>query len=682
VNLAAEYWERRPFPPGDVGEAAARAGVQPVALAEAPDDPPGETPTERVTVPEWYAERPHHVEVGDVVARTYWLSSWPVQPSAGFLQDLYTMRGVDLDVTVYAHPRSRERTLSKLKRLIPRIDAEGMERADQMAVESLTIDDDLSAYILAYKLLQSVHTQPWGLSGYVTVRAPDTDRLREACERVTTALRSPPAECAPAALFGDQHTAFRSAAPFGRDRYAAAGHRRHRASKTHLALGGVFGATLPDATPDASDERGIRWGRDVTTGRTLQADPFEQGTAPHLLTVGPSGSGKTFAVEQATQEWWLNGDDRTVIYCDTQGGFEDVVEGFDADHIVIDGQTGINPLDIRPAAEHDRAATDGGYDQYRLKVDEATEFFCGILRSHGVDPADYHAIIEQAVEQTYVAAGIGTAPETHKRESPTPADLFATLERMMQSPGEYTFTDEPAETERIERRVADLLGELSGFKPGGKYHNILEQTTDGLSSETEMAYLDMRHLAGQTGGAKSVNLQLAVGQVSQLIKETDGETIFVIDEAHNLLHSPEMVDWLNKAAREWRRYDAALWFVTQSPQEFIRNAAGTGGEENKRETILEQCSIIQVMHAPRVSAETLAEFGLPDAGIEAVRTDLTPGSANQPYAECLLSIQNERGWIRTRIEAAPIHGHSIEFSHRSGRTYADQIRTALEEFDG
>lgn len=680
TNLVAKYWERRPFPDSDTGESAVRVGVQPTPLADV-GDPPGKTPLERVTAPEWYAERSRHVEVGETVARTYWISSWPVAPEANFLKRLYTMRGVDLDITLYAHPRSRDRTVRQLERLIPRIDAEGMDRAERMAVDSLTIDDDLSAFILCYKLLQSVDTHPWGLSGYVTVRAHDTDQLRQACERVTNTLRGPPVGCAPAALFGDQHDAFRAAAPFGRDHLAAAGDRRYRADKTHLALGGVFGAALPDATPTADDSDGIRWGRDSETGRPLRIDPFEQGTAPHLLTVGPSGAGKSFAVKQATQEWWLDGDDRTVIYCDTQGGFEDVVEAFDADHLVIDGQTGINPLEIRPAADHDHAATDGGFDQYRLKIDEATEFFCGILRGHGVDPAAYHAIIERAVEQTFVGAGIGTDPATHERASPTPTDLFETLTDMMHNPEAYTFTDEIAETERLEARVSDLLVELSGFKPGGKYHNLLAQTSAGLDADCSLAYIDLRHLAGQTGGAKSVNLQLAVGQVSQLIKQTSGETIFVIDEAHNLLHSPEMVDWLNKAAREWRRYDAALWFVTQSPQEFIRAATGTGGEENKRETIMEQCSIVQVMHAPRVSADTLGEFGLPESGIDAVQTDLVPGSANRPYSECLLSARTERGWIRTQIEASPVHATSIDFTHRSGQTYRDQMLAALEADD-
>jgi hypothetical protein len=51
------------------------------------------------------------------------------------------MAGVDLDVTLYAHPRDRERTITRLERTVSPIDAEGMERAENLSVDSLRIDD-------------------------------------------------------------------------------------------------------------------------------------------------------------------------------------------------------------------------------------------------------------------------------------------------------------------------------------------------------------------------------------------------------------------------------------------------------------------------------------------------------------------------------------------------------------
>lgn len=675
VNLAAEYWESGAFPADEVGESAAEAAVPPADI-NASVGVPGTTPAERALSPTWFAEKSRHVEVGDAVARTFWVANWPEKPPARFLHELYTMPGVDLDIKLYGHPKHRENVRNYLKREGPRIDSEGMNKADSGSMDTALIDDDLNVYVLAYALLQAVDVQPWGLSGYVTVRAPNTEKLRRACERVTKEMKSPPAGMTPKAPFGDQHRTFRSAAPFGADHFAGLGDAPYRATKTHLALGGVFGAALPAAAPTRADPGGVRWGRDVTTGRTIQVDPFQQGGGAHAITVAPTGSGKSFGVKQATQEWWLNGEDRTVIYCDTQGGFEDTVEAFGADHIVIDGQTGINPLDIRPAAAHDVAGTDGEHNQYRLKVAEATEFFGGILRSNGADPAEYTAILKQVIQETYANAGITVDPTTHSRESPEPADLVETLEDMATNTEAYTFTDIDSEKQELESRISNLLVELSGFKSGGEYHHLLSETAEGLSPDIDMAYIDMRQLAGQMGG-QSVNLQLAVGQVSQLIKQTEGETIFVIDEAHNLLHSPEMVDWLNKAAREWRRYDAALWFVTQSPQEFVRRAAGSSvGAENKRETIVEQCSTIQLFNCDGVNARTLAEFGLPEVHAD-VTDNLVLGNSGKGYSECLLSFRDEPGWIRTRVAANPIHRESITFSHREGWSYRDRMRNAL-----
>lgn len=680
TNLACEYWSRGTYPEGEVGESAANAAVQPASIDELEYRPSGTTPFQRATTPTWYSEKSKHVEVGDTVARTFWISSWPEQPQARFLQNIYSMRGVDLDVKIYAHPKPRAKTTSKMEKLIARIDSEGMERAENMSAETLTIGDDLDAYALCYKLLQSVNVRPWGLSGFVTVRASDVKTLNDACESVEKEMRQPPARATPTATFSEQDRTFRSAAPFGTDQYTGLGDKKHRAEKTHLALGGIFGAIMPASTPTREDPGGFRWGRDVTTGRMMQVDPFSQGGAPHLITIAPSGGGKTFSAKQVTEEWWQNGDDRTIIAADTGGEFENWIEGYDGEHLVIDGKTGINPLDIRPAADHEIAATGGDQNQLRLAIESAADFFCGIIRGNGVDPSEHRATIEHAIEQTYAQAGITPDPDTHSKEAPEPLDLFDTFGDMMRNPLEYTHTDEGAEAEGLRERVKSILNELSGFQEGGKYHHLLEETTDGISPDTDVAYIDMRQLAGQDG-AHSVNLQLAVGQVSQLIKQTEGETVFLIDEAHNLLHSPEMVNWLNKAAREWRAHDAALWMVTQSPQEFVRRATGTGaGAENKRESILEQCSTIQLMNCGNVDPETLAELGLPAPHARVAKKQLVPGNADgMDYSECLLSFRDERGWIRTEVKANPVHAASIDFMHRSGWSYEQTMLNALQQ---
>ena len=697
TNLVADYWERETFPAEPAGDDAHRALIRPDALAPnsegdkhvaARGEGPGVDAIQGALAPDHFAEHTQHVEIGEEVARTLYVESFPVQPTVGFMDALDTLGNVDLDMAFHARPVDRDWFGGYLNTSIARVDGEATEREEQGTADSITIEDDIDAYVLAQRLHESVGATPWELSGFITVRAPDTDTLRKAVTQIEKAAKSPPSPLSLRTASYDQALAFRSSAPFGRDEFSERGRRKYRRRKTHYAYSGVLGARLPDPTPDHSGNgTGIRWGRDVTTNRTIEADPFDQGLAPHMLTVGPSGSGKTVSVKQASQEWWLNGDDRTLIYADTQGGFEDVVDAFDATHLVIDGETCINPLDIRPAADHDLKATGGGYDQYRLAVDGATEFFAGLLQNHGVDPSTYYSAIEHGIEQTYARAGITADSATHGHETPTPVNVFETWERMLENPAEYTFTDVDVEAEKFRDRIAELLNELSGFKEGGKYHSMMAETTAGISPDDRIVYIDMRQLAGQTGGASSVNLQAAVSQVGQVIKQTPGETLFIPDEAHNLLHSPAMVDWLNKAAREWRRHNAGIWFVTQSPQEFVRRAEGVdAGGENKRETILEQCSIRQIMHAGGIDDGVLSELGIPPHATRTVKDDLVPGSAGEGFSECVLSFRDEPGWIRTKVEAAPTHLASLTFTHRESEDYFDRVvdaaRRAQRDRDG
>lgn len=680
INLAAEYWQSGTFPDSETGESASRAAAPPVNVDKVQnrERPEGSTPAERMLSPNHISEKTDTMEVGDAYARTYWISAWPQHPKIRFFHDIWMMRDIDLDTKFFAHPRDREKTTKSVEVDGAQIDSEGMDKSEEGRVDTIKIDDDLDAYLLFYSLLQNSNTKPWSLSGYVTVRSHDKDKLQTACERIEREMRDAPARLTPKVPHGDQLRAFRSVAPFGDDYYAGLGEKRYRATKTHLALGGAFGALLPAASATLTEKGGARWGRDAATGRMIQVDQFNQSTAGHTITIGPSGGGKTVFAESVSQELCMASDDLTFIACDTQGGFEDLNEAFDAEHIVIDGKTGINPFDIRPAPSHESEATKGQHDQHRMKVSDCVDFFAGILRSNGIDPADYRALLEQAIQKTFADAGITSDPETHSLPSPEPEEFFYVLKDMAENTEDYTFAGIDMETEKMKDRLADLLIELSGFKPGGKYHHLLSDTADGISPDSDMVYIDMRQLAGRKDGGKSVNLQLAVSQISQLIRQTGGRTIFMVDEAHNFLHSPELIDWLNKAAREWRRYNAVLWLITQSPREFVEQQQGeAAGVENKRLELMEQCSVKHIFDSGGVDADVLEKFGVPREHASVAQDELVGGNSEMDYTQCLMSFHDEPGWFKTTVKVNPIHLSSITFAHKHGWSYRERMLAAL-----
>lgn len=542
------------------------------------------------------------------------------------------------------------------------------------------------------ELLRETSAQPWRVCGYVTIRADDADALahaeaivdehdslqlakqaalEDATGALTRLLEGEPAKCLPVVSRTKQLEAFRAAAPTAPDHFAEAATTEIR---TRM-LGGMVGGLFPFCATTPAERDGLDMGRNAQTMEPMKVDPFGRGSAPHLLTLGKSRSGKTFGVSRAVARWYLQSDDHHLIVCDTQNGFHGLTRLLDGKHIVVDGSSTVNPLDIQPIPDEQRDVLGGGTSPYRLKIEEATEFILGILRSQGVpDPGDYAATVEHALEATYNAAGIYPANlDSHANPSPTMADFLETLGEMLEDPDAFTFTGHEREVERTASRAADLLNRLSGFHEGqGKYHDLLGETDAGLLDEAvDMAYLDLRQLQGASDAAKSTMLHLMLGQVSQKIKRIDGECLFVIDEAHMLLHSEAMTRWLEKAAREWARYDAGLWFISQSPREFVEQSAEReADQENQRRTIVDQCSMIQLFYTELADVEDGRSTMLRKLGLNAVQDQFVRREAargkNNDYSESLLHLTDHRGWFPVRTEAAPFEQYILEYAPHEG----------------
>ncbi|SFS09991.1 hypothetical protein SAMN05216559_3636 [Halomicrobium zhouii] len=654
------------------------------------------TPAEQAFRPSHLDEHQGFVELNGEYVRTFWIASWPVEPQGLFLQNLVSLRGVDVDLCIHVRSEDKKRKITQLEHQIADIQSEGMERERNADVSAVDVDRDVDAHITYRELLQETPTQPWQISGYVTVRADSRDAaeraegavegfasvdaaqrvaLDDAADKVRDRAEANPADLTVIPPSKNQLAALRASSPVGRDHYQ----EQTVEDKTRSVPGGAIGAMFPFGHVTIEEEGGMEWGRNEQNGTAIKADPFDRGVAPHMMTIGQSRSGKTYGCSKAAARWFMESDEHTLIVCDTQAGFEGLTEQLGGRHYVVDGSKTINPLDIQPVPEYVRESV-GQVNPYQMKVNEATQFFAGVLKSQGVDPGSYTSTIEEGLEETYARFDIYPEDlDSHANESPTVADFLETLEDILEHPGEYTHTNHEREIERKVARVSDLLDKLSGFKPSGKYSYLVGQTEESLTdSDLDMAYLDLRQFRGSSDAEKSVMLQLMLGQVYEKVKRSRQKVVFLIDEAHVLLHSERMVTWLQKAAREWARYDAALWFVSQSPREFLSSMQGHGAaEESHRRTIVDQCSTIQCYRTPSVEPEILRELGLNSTQIQFVKRKATPGKAAAGHSECLIKLDDYQSWIPTYVEASPFEDTVLQYSRREHGDYSEYVEHVL-----
>jgi len=615
-----------------------------------------------------YDARDDHLRVGDQFVRTYWVNEWPTEPSPGFLRPLVTMRDVEVDITLHATERDKENTKHWLKRKIAALDADVEELEEATDFESLTVSDDMEAYVKAYKILHHTSTQPWDLNGYITVRAGTREALDDAedaiesgtveespsldvqkrrtfedkCDSVRGTAESSPASLTLMAPDTRQRDLFLSGSPTGSDVYADVSHR----DRYSLVLGGVLGAAFPALAADIRHDEGIEWGRSKLDGAEVRADPFNVGGPGHALFIGDSGSGKTYSTMQKALRWWLTGDDRTLILCDTFGDFAGVTEILNGDRVVLGGEQTINPLHITPTPEHLR---DSGLDPFGMKIESVNAFISGVLREQDVDPGDFTTLIKEVAIETYKRAGIlPNDIDTHANPSPTMDDYLSSLVDVANNPDQSALSESDFELDEIEGNAAVLLRKLSGFQGGREYEHLVGESEAEISPGG-VSYLDLSQMESQGAVGKSVMLQLMLEKVYQTVKRTPGETVFWIDEAHYLLHSEETVEWLQRASRHWRHYEAGVWFASQSPDEFI---SGDDLAENHQDTIRSQATTTQFTECD-ISEEHAKEFGMNEEQHQYITTRATRGDSGTGYSETLINFNDTEGWVRTQVRASP-----------------------------
>lgn len=654
------------------------------------------SPLQDALTPRTFDVHDEYVEVGDQYACTYWLTGWHKQPSANFLQQLQTLKGVDFDLRLRARPVEKADAIDRLKPKIKDIDADISERRQAQDIESEVMTEDIHYYQGMYKLLKQTTARPFDLNGYLTIRvgskraldlaegeiergyeSPDTlsldvakrRALEEAAETVLDVIEGTPAELT-AVSSSRADELFTSGCPGSRDVYDETSWKDHYT----MVLDGALGTLFPFARSNVQEESGVEYGRSLHHGEKLVASQFERGGAGHKLTLADSGSGKTYHAGKQALRWWLAEEDRTVVFCDTMGGFYQHTKAVHGNRIVIDGNTTINPLLIQETPGHVMEMKD--VDPFGMARDAAVSWVLSIIKAQGGDPDEFTHLIGDIVTETYRTAGIyPDRPETHSRESPTMDDFIEQTTEMLENATEYTLSGHAGEADELRQEVRQLLRKLVGFKKHGRYRNLIGESEVTLEPG-EVNYLDLQQIEGLGTADKSTMLQLMLRNVYEMVKRAPEETIFVIDEAHYLLHSEEMRPWLQQAARHWRHYNAGLWFLSHRPDEFI---SGDDDEEGHKDAIRGQCTTTEFFRLKDLDWEVGDAFGLNQSQYTFVTSEAVTGEAEVGYSTGIVNFSDEEEWYTFEVSSGPFEDALLSYDPDKHGAFRPYIRSYVSD---
>jgi hypothetical protein len=480
------------------------------------------------------------------------------------------------------------------------------------------------------------------VSMYLTTREPDPSAERVEVTGVQNAARRAPANLTPVTPRWQQLDSLVSTSPMGVNKLDEA------LDASTPMLGGAIGAMFPFVS-GAFAEPGIEYGTYVLNESPLILDRFARETGYCMMVIGKLGAGKSFSTKLQLLRRAMYDSETIIVMLDPLEGFAGVSDALGGERVTVGGTRGFNPLELHETpADVLESAPD--LDPWGEQIAWVLTFFETFFTHVAANPlGDRTQTLRRTVQETYEDAGITRDPSTHHLDSPTITNLIEILESMLADPEAYGYPT-AGEQAHIKEDAESLLTDLRpSFRPEGDFSNLAQPSEFDL--DAPVIYLDLHQEESVRGNAEtSLMMQVLFNAVYERAKGTDKRVVFVIDEAHYLLHDTISLGFLETAVRHSRHYDLSLQFITQTGGEFALTP--------EAQTIASLCSM-KLLHRVDEEAEKLAQwFGLSDRETNWVRS-AKAGNDEDGYSEALLGI-DEEGWFPLRVRASPHEEHVLD----------------------
>lgn len=584
------------------------------------------------------------IGLGQQWTRTLFTNGWPDEPETQFLNGPINKPSVLNDMSIHIDPQDSQEAQRELKKIVQDLRISSGQGGD--FYQARVHQETLQQADAMLETLRQTETELFEVSMYTTIRANTKDQLDLATENFETDLGTTPARTDQEPAVYSQLDALQSVSPIARDILRENGGYR----TSQKMMGGAVGAMLPFTSRKIIEPEGTEFGIQAVNGSPVIVDRWDLDNGYNQLTIGTIGAGKSFSTKLQILRTYAAYDDVIVFILDPLQGYRNIVQHLDGEHVLVGGDQGLNPLEIR--APEDPNELDADADPLGQKMESVLNFFRTFLELNDKQlNNDEFEAISFAVHQAYRNQGITPDPATHNNPSPTVQDVRDILADMAENPAEFAETDSEKEVDLWRNRASSALAKLQEFKEGRELHHLARETELNIFDD-DVVYLDLSRQEG-TGGL-GLMMQVLFEQVYQRAKETDKKVLFCIDEAHYIMKDSESLDFLVQAIRHSRHYDLGVNFITQTAREFLVN--------DKAETIADNC-IIKLFHKTEgLDAEAGYELGLDDPTIQYVR-QAKEGSKERGYSEALLGVDGNFMPIQVHPEGeleAMLAEHSAE----------------------
>jgi conjugal transfer ATP-binding protein TraC len=470
---------------------------------------------------------PREINLGDKIARTFFVMSYPRTLTDSWFAPVINLDHV-LDISIFIHPIDSAEILKKFQKKVAEVQSQIMAREEKGLVRDPILDTAYSDLEQLRDQLQQAQERLFDVGVYITIYGASTEELDKAESEIKSMLESRLVYVKPA-LF-QQEQGFKSVLPLGRDELGV------NSKLNSSPLSSIF----PFVSFDLTSDKGILYGVNRHNASLVLFDRFSLENYNSVI-FAKSGSGKSYATKLEILRTLMFDTEVIVIDPEREYEFLSQTVGGRYFNISLNSEHHINPFDLAPPREDESAA-----DILRSNIVALVGLFRIMLG--GLSPEE-DAIIDRAITETYALKDITVDSNFAEIEPPLLSDFELVLAGMEGS-------------ESLVQRISKYTkGTWSGF---------INQPTN-VDINKKFVVFSVRDMEDEL---KPVAMYLITHYIWNTVRKTLKKRLLVIDEAWWMMKSDDTASFLYGMAKRGRKYYLGLATITQDVDDFLKSPYG------------------------------------------------------------------------------------------------------------
>jgi len=484
-----------------------------------------------IIAPSFIGIKQNYIKVGERLAKTYFIFSFPRYLSTGWLSPIINM-DVPLDISFFFHPVDSGKILRQLRRRVTEVQAEISEKEEKGLIRDPVLETSYQDIEELREKLQTAQERMFRFGLYITIYGNNEERLRDIETELRSVLESRLIYIKPALY--QQKEGFVSTSPYNSDLLMI----------SNLMNTGPLSSTFPFLSFDLSSNEGILYGINRHNSSLVLFDRFTLANANSVI-FGVSGSGKSYTIKLEILRYLMLGTD--VIIIDPENEYKALAEAVDGSffNISLSSTNHINPFDLPKPREDEKLE-----DVIRTNIINLV----GLIRvmMGGLTPEE-DAIMDQAITETYKAKDItaDTDPDLWGNELAFP--IMSDLEEVLSS---------MEGTDSLVRKIRKFTA--------GTYANFFNQPSN-IDVEKRMVVFGIRDMEDEL---RPMALFMVLRYVWKTITSEMKKRLLVIDEAWWLMQNEDGASFLFGTVKRARKYWLGVTTISQDINDFMKSKYG------------------------------------------------------------------------------------------------------------